>query len=202
REHSAAIAKLESPVGAGAGAGAIARDFSIKAFPFYFAKPVTRLHYLGGRIGAAAFWCATLVLAPALLYVFALTGFVPAEARLETVGLLLPAVAQSAIAALSCACISIGISSMSRSRALTSSAWLVLFVIPHILAVIVENVAEWPWLRMLSLPALLTATGDGLFSVSDPGALSFFHSLPALLVLSALGLALAMRRLQHPELIP
>lgn len=185
----------------GAGAGAIAEDFTFKSFQFYFAKPVTPPQYLLGRIGAVAIWVFMLTFPPALLIVLELVGTAPEELRLEQAGLLLPALFYSLIMSVVTSAAAIGVSSLSKSRALTMSAWITLFLVPHALGTIVEAISEWPWLLLASLPAVLGVVGDALFKIEPETALRWYHAMPVLIAVGAGGVYVAWRRIQSAEVI-
>lgn len=185
----------------GAGAGAIAEDFQFKSFQFYFAKPVTRAQYLGGRVGAVAIWTFLLLAIPGLILVLTATGSADEGERLPTLGLALPMLIQATLAAAVLASASVGVSSLSKSRALTMTAWMVLLFVPHMLASIVDAVGDWPWLRLVSLPALLQEVSAALFKVEDETAIEWYHALPVLIALAIGGVALARRRLGQAEVI-
>lgn len=185
----------------GAGSGVIAEDLTFKAFQFYFAKPVTVAQYLGGRIAAVAIWCFGLTFVPGALIIVALVGIGPEELRLERLGLLLPALMHSGLIAAVCSIGSVAVSAMSRSRALTMSAWILLFFVPHVLAFIVSAVGDWPWLELLSIPALLAHVGDALFRIAPANDLRWFHALPVLAGVCFGGLAYASMRLRTAEVI-
>jgi len=185
----------------GAGAAAVAEDLQFKAFQFYFSKPVTTQQYLAGRIGAVAIWVFMMTFGPAVLVVMTLVGTMPEELRTERMGLLLPALLYALLIAVVTAVGSVGMSSLSRSRALTMSAWILLFLVPHALGVIVEAVSGWPWLLMVSIPALLGTVGDALFKIEEGGAMRWYHALPVLVAIAAGGVYLAWWRIQRAEVI-
>jgi len=185
----------------GAGAGVISRDLTHRAFQFYFSKPVTPVQYMLGRTSAVAIWCFFLVWIPSLITIVVLIGTAPAELRLEQLGLILPATLDAALIAAVCSTASIGISSLSRSRAFSMSAWLVLLFVPHVLAQIVFAVGDWPWLRLASIPALLSIVGEALYRIEPDSALRWYHALPLLLGITGASVALAMHRLRHSQVI-
>jgi ABC-2 type transport system permease protein len=185
----------------GAGSGAIAEDLTHRAFQFYFAKPVTVVQYVGARMGAVAFWSFWVCFVPALLVVAAVAGIAPPEARLERAGLAVPALVFSMVIAVVTATVSVAVSSLSRSRALTMSAWILLFLIPEAVGFVVAKVADWPWLQLTSLPTLLSLLGDGLFRISPDGDLDWAHATPVVLLLVAGSVWLAHARLRKAEVI-
>lgn len=197
-----------SLVTVGAGAGAIAHDRTHRAFQFYFAKPVTPETYLAGRVGAIAIWVFAIALAPAILYCLAMAAFGPREEALETAALLLPALVFCLILAGVMAIASVAVSSLSASRALTISTWITLFVVPHVIAGVVDVVSRasgreegFPWLYLGSFTAMLGTVRDALFKIDDPSPLEWYHASAAL-ALMVVGLGwLALHRLRTQEVI-
>jgi ABC-2 type transport system permease protein len=185
----------------GAGASVIAEDLTHRAFQFYFAKPVTPAQYLLGRVLAVALFCFLLLFIPGLIGTSAVVVFAPREEMLGRAGLVLPALFHSGLVALTLATVSVGLSSLSRSRALTMSAWIMVFLIPEILAGIVFAVAEWPWLGLASLPTLINTVGLALFRVAPPTDLRWFHAAPILVAATAGSVAIALVRLRRAEVI-
>jgi hypothetical protein len=190
-----------SLVSTGAGASAIAEDLTHKAFQFYFAKPVTPPQYLVARVAAVAIWSFGLLFVPAVLEIVVLVATALDGTQLERAGLILPALLYSLMASLAFATVSVGISSLAKSRAMTITAWLVLFIVPHVLGMIVMAIAEWPWLLLASLPGLLGVLGDALFKIEATGDLRWYHAAPVLAGIFAGALFLADRRLRRAEVI-
>lgn len=182
------------------GAGVIAQDFTNKAFQFYFAKPVTPIQYLIGRIGAIALSCMTM-LAPTLLMWIAFLASAPEDLRTERGGLILPLLLHAALISFSYAACAVGISSISKSRALTISAWMLLLIVPAMIAWIVNGLADWPWLYLASLPELLGTVGDALFKIENESALKWYHAAPFLAGMVGLALWGASERVKRAEVI-
>lgn len=197
-----------SLVTVGAGAGAIAHDRTHRAFQFYFAKPVTPETYLVGRVSAIAIWIFGIAFLPAFLYCLVMAAFGPREEALDTLGLLLPTLVFSVLLAVVMAVASVAVSSLSASRALTISTWITVFVVPHVIAGVVDVVSRasgredgWPWLYLASFTAMLGTVRDALFKIDDPSALEWYHAAPALgLMVIALAF-LAVHRLRTQEVI-
>jgi ABC-2 type transport system permease protein len=204
-----------SMVTLGAGASAIAEDLTHRAFQFYFAKPVTSVQYLGGRVLAVGVWVFALTFVPAVALEIALVGTAPmvnedaSAAILEPLGLLVPSFALALIVATVMSTTSVALSSLSKSRALTMSAWLVLLVVPHIVALVVDAVARgssrgeegWPWLYLGSLYGLIGTISDALFKIDRDSLLEWYHAAPVL-ALAVLGACwLAFHRLGRAEVI-
>lgn len=188
-----------SLVSAGAGASAIAEDFTFKAFQFYLAKPVTVVHYLAGRVLAVAFFVFLVSFPPALLVGLVLVGTAPPDQMLEDLGLLLPSLVHSLLLSFIVAATAVAISSLSKSRALTTSAWVFVFLVPAGVAFVVEQLAEWPWLYLVSITGLLGVVADALFKAQTESPLTWYHALPILIALLVGSGVLAMHRLRRAE---
>jgi ABC-type transport system involved in multi-copper enzyme maturation permease subunit len=198
-----------SMITVGAGASAIAEDLTYRAFQFYFAKPVTRPQYLAGRMLAVGIWVFAVTFLPALFVDIALVGTAPRETAIEQLALLLPCLAFSLVTALVMASGSVAISSLSTSRALTMSAWVVVFFVPYVLAAIVDAIVTaaahdeegWPWLYLGSLTGLLGRIGDLIFNVEAESPLEWWHAAIVLVVFVAGAQYLAWWRLKRAEVI-
>jgi hypothetical protein len=184
------------------GAGLIAGDFTNKAYQFYFAKPVTPAQYLIGRTGALALFLFFIVFVPVLLMVFVLAAAGPEDQIGERIGLILPALLDSAILAVTGAVLAVGASSLSKSRALTFTAWILLLVVPFALAKMVEAMTDTEWLFITSPPALMWVIGDDLYKVSNYwDQLHWYHAVPLLAALTAGAGFLAWTRIREAEVI-
>jgi len=184
------------------GAGVISEDLNNRAYQFYFAKPVTPIQYLVGRTGALAVFVFGLVFVPAVLMVFLMMGLGPEDERLERLGLLLPALFDGVIVSVATAALSVATSALSRSRALTLTAWALILFVPFALAFLVEGIGDVEWVFMISLPGALWSVGDALYKVEGSwDELAWFHTAPVLVVAVAGGLWAAHERIKRAEVI-
>jgi ABC-type transport system involved in multi-copper enzyme maturation permease subunit len=192
-------------VALGAGAGAIAQDAVHRAFQFYFAKPVTPAQYLFGRVSAVAFFSALVVVVPGVLLILLMVGYgAPTpEVRLERAGYLLPFLLSTALLSLVMASVSVGFSSLSKSRALTMSSFILVLVVPHVIAGAISLLAKTDWVFLVSLPGLLDVVFDALFkSPREPeDHLLWWHAAPVLAAATGGSLYLAHHRLTRAEVI-
>jgi ABC-type transport system involved in multi-copper enzyme maturation permease subunit len=194
-----------SLVTAGAGATAIAEDFTFKAFQFYFAKPVTQAQYTVGRVLAVAVFVLLVTLVPVLFVETVLVFSAPAI-LVEQLGLLLPIIVHALLVSLVMATLSVAVSSLSPSRALTLSAWLFLFLVPHVVAAVVHGIASiddgpgWPWLYLTSFTGLLGIVADELFKAQgEEPLLHWYFAVPVLLAYVAGAVGLISYRLRRAE---
>jgi ABC-type transport system involved in multi-copper enzyme maturation permease subunit len=192
----------------GAGATVIAHDRLHRSFQFYLAKPVTPLQYLVGRTFAVAMWSFLLMAVPAVLVSLlqlgaAELGNAETSEKLETAGLILPTLLYALLCAVTTGAISIGISSLSQSRGLTTTTWLTVLLLPTVLAWMVTGLSKWPWLWLTSIWGLLDEVGDALFKIeieTDAG-IEWYHALPVLLALTGGALYLAYNRVRRAEVV-
>lgn len=187
----------------GAGAASIAEDLTFKAFQFYFSKPVTALQYLVGRVAAIALILFLITFVSGLIVVTIAAVTAAPEQRLADFGLIAPTLLYSVILSVFMASASVAVSSLSPSRALTMSAWGLLFVVPHVIASIVDVIQQeqFPWLYLASFTGLLGTVADALFKVEANSTLHWYHAAPVLFLVALVGLWGAHTRLRHAEVI-
>lgn len=184
------------------GAGVIAEDFTHKAYQFYFAKPVTPVQYLVGRASALGVIIFGVVFVPSLFLVFVLAGLGPEDQVLERMGLSLAALLDAAIIAASCSILSVAVSALSKSRALTMMVWGGVLFVPTVLAMLVQGITESEWMWAGSVPGLVWVVGDALYKTTERWhELQWFHAAPVLAVLVGGGLYLALHRIRQAEVI-
>lgn len=184
------------------GAGLISEDLNNRAYQFYFAKPVTPFQYLAGRTGALAFVVFLVVFVPVALLGLIMMSTGPESERLERLGLLLPALFDGVVIAVSMSALAVATSALSRSRALTLTSWVLLLFVPFALAHLVEGIGNYEWVFALSLPGQLWSIGDALYKVEGTwDELRWFHTAPVL-VASVVGAGYAaLQRIRRAEVI-
>lgn len=184
-----------------AGASAISEDLQARAFPIFFAKPLTPIQYLLGRVLAVAALLFFLALLPSFIFVVVFAGTAPAELRVDSIGFLLPVIAHSLVVATAVACTSVGLSATTRNRAITVSLFIVLWFVPAIVAKVVHVATGQAWLNLMSIPNLLGIVGDALLQKPDDDALPWYWAMLALLGYSLGGLAFAKTQLDRAEVV-
>lgn len=185
------------------GASAVSEDLGHKAFSFFFSKPVSRSHYLAGRIGAVGSIVFAVSVLPALLVVLALCLTAPPEHLAERLWLVMPTITYALVIAGVAASASVAVSALSRSRALTMTGWLLFWIVPHVLSGVASLVTEKPWLGLVSLPALLDHVGQTLFRPSEPpiNGVQWFVTAGVLAVIVGISLWIADWRLRNVEVV-
>ncbi len=186
-----------SAIAFGAGATAIADDIARHALPFFFAKPVSAQQYLAGRAGAIFALIFAVLFLPLALFVplaVALDANLQASAAL----VLFPAVASALLTSAALSAISLGVSALSPSRALTTTLFASLWLMPHVLAALASVFVDGRWPYLISLPAQLSIVSDSLLGkIQAPGGPTALHALPIVLASMALALRHAQTRLER-----
>lgn len=183
------------------GSTAISEDLQARAFPFFFAKPLTPLQYLTGRVLAIATLVFALVFVPCAIVVVGFAGAAPVEMRAESAGYLLPVLAESLLVAVVVSTTSVALSATTRNRAITMSLWVVLWIVPKVIAAVVRLAVGSAWLDLTSIPGLLGIVGDALLQQSDPAMLPWHWGLLALVTYSIASVVFALSRLERAEVI-
>lgn len=184
-----------------AGSTAIAEDLQNKAFPFFFAKPLTPAQYLLGRVLAIVVVLLPLMLVPGAFVVLGFTAMAPSGIQGEAIGFILPVILHSILVAVVCASVSVGISATTKNRAITMSLWIVLWIVPKIVASIVRLASQQAWLDLTSVPAMLGVCSDALLHQSEPGDLGSHYAVAGLAAISVAALVFATHRLEKAEVV-
>jgi ABC-2 type transport system permease protein len=183
------------------GSTAIAEDLQAHAFPIFFAKPLTPIQYLVGRVLAIGTLLFTLSVTPGVILVFGFAATAPAGIRGESIGFILPVLAHAIIVASACACASVGLSATTRNRAITMSLFMVLWLVPGVVAKVVHLATGQAWLNLISIPNLLGVLGDALLKKDMTDQLAWYWALLALVVYAGAGLFFAQARLNRAEVV-
>ncbi|QQR89894.1 MAG: hypothetical protein IPJ88_17270 [Myxococcales bacterium] len=186
------------------GASAMAEDMTNDSFTFFFSKPVSPLQYLLGRMGAVLTLVFSITLLPTALVVLCLSVTSPQGEVWHSAKLFFPTLGLCAVVALVTSVVSVGISSLSRNRALTMTGWLLLWIVPHVIASVVYAITDLPWLKLASLPAVLGSLSQILFQITpekDAAILNWMQVSAVLLAVTASSYALAWFRLNRLEVL-
>jgi ABC-2 type transport system permease protein len=113
-----------------AGPGLISRDLRFNALPLYFARPLTRLDYLLGKLGVIGVLVATVAVGPAIFaYAVGVCFSLDVGVVKDTYPLLLASVAYGLVITLSVGTLILAMSSLSRRSLYVGIAWAGLWLI-------------------------------------------------------------------------
>jgi ABC-2 type transport system permease protein len=181
-------------------APAIAEDVRTGAFQFYFARPVSRSHYVGGKLLAVAVLIAVLCAVPGIL--LALLRVVLAESPKAALGylpLLAGTIAFTAIYAAVIILPAIALSAATRHSGYAMGGWAAIFFLPWALGEGTAAAAELPLVALVSIPTNLRLLGQRLFGMTPSYDVAWY--LPALVLVGVVLLSgvLLWRRLARVE---
>jgi ABC-type transport system involved in multi-copper enzyme maturation permease subunit len=124
-----------------AGPGLISRDLRFNALPLYFARPLTRLDYLLGKLGVIGALVAAVAVGPALFaYAVGVCFCLDLSVIKDTYLLLLGSLAYGLVITLSVGTLILGLSSLSRWSLYVGIAWAGLWIISSSVASILIEV--------------------------------------------------------------
>jgi ABC-2 type transport system permease protein len=182
----------------------IADDRRAGAFPFYFARPLTRAQYLAGKAIPVCALAAVATTVPPLLLVAVRIALAGAP-DLWTALLLVPrAIVAGLSAALVLSLPQLALSSLARSRAAAQAGYAALVFVGAILGPAVARMTRSAWPLLLSVPAQLESVGRaiyGLAPAADERALPAWAAALAAGALVAASLALARGQLERVEVV-
>lgn len=183
------------------GAPAIADDVRTGAFSFYFSRPVSRVHYVLGKILPVALLVGIVSTLPALLlcaFRLALASdgddaWHALRTPLATLGL--TPFYLGLFAALP---VCLG-SLTSRSRAV-QYIWAGVFFFSWIMGGGIATAAEEPMIALVSLPTNLLLIGQHLYGIEPDFPIPIWYPMAVLTGVIALGIWLLWRRLERVEI--
>jgi ABC-2 type transport system permease protein len=124
-----------------AGPGLISRDLRFNALPLYFARPLTRLDYLLGKLGVIGALVAAVAVGPAVFaYLVGVCFSLDLSVVKDTYPVLLASVAYGLVITLSVGTLILGMSSLSRWSLYVGIAWAGLWIVSGTVASILVGV--------------------------------------------------------------
>jgi ABC-2 type transport system permease protein len=188
-------------VGLFAGGSAIADDARTGAFQFYFSRPVSKEHYLVGKVLAVCGLTCLMAVGPAVILSLARAAMSPPN-QIAAAGLLLgKGVALGLVVGLCLGIPVVALSSLSTSRGVVQGGWAAVFMLSWIIGRIVAGVTASPWPVLMSIPANLQVLGAFIFGEPSPDKLPWWASALVLGALLAASTALLRWRLRSVESI-
>ena len=182
------------------GAPAVADDIRTGALQFYFSRPVTRLHYLVGKVMAVATLIVAVTAVPALLLALFRVGLSRDPEELRTT---LPLLGQTLLfAPLMAAVLSLPpvcLSSLARRPGVVRALWAMVFFFSWIFGEGMASATDVQWFALLSLPTDLLLVGQHLFGHEPSHAVPWYLPLGVLLGVVGGSAALLLHRLRKVE---
>jgi len=182
------------------GAPGIADDVRTGAFQFYFARPISKHHYLVGKTVPVLLLVLLVSGVPALLLALLRVGLSSTGAEAwRSAAWLAGTLAYAPIYALVLALPPVALSSLGRRSGNVQGLWAATFFLSWILGEGVAAATDVSYLALFSLPTSLRLVGQHLYGIEPAYDLPWY--LPAAVVVAVLvgSVLLLLRRLERVE---
>lgn len=157
-------------------APAIAEDSRTGAFQFYFARPVTRPHYLIGKIAPAGILILLLTAGPGLLLSLLRISLASSgDQVMDQLPLVLKTLIFAPLMAASLSLIPVAIGSLGRRSGTVQGIWAAVFFLPWILGESLSAALELPLLTLISIPTCLRIIGQHLYGVEHGALMAWYY---------------------------
>jgi ABC-type transport system involved in multi-copper enzyme maturation permease subunit len=188
-------------VGLFAGGSAVADDARAGAFQFYFSRPVSKGHYLAGKLLAVCALTGAVVLGPTILLCGARAAMSPPSEIWHTGLLCLRGLGLGLVVALTLGIPAVALSSLSTSRGVVQGSWAAVFMLSWIIGRVIAALVGSSWPTLISIPANLQAVGAFVFGEPLANGVPWWTAALVLAVLLTASVALLRWRLQQVETI-
>ena len=179
------------------GADLVAADLKFKAFPLYFARPLTRLDYLAGKLAVILFYLLAFTLLPGvllLLFKMLFSGSLAVAPRVLLALLAFPLLESACLAALTLA-----LSSLSANVKFVQIGIFLVYIFSNNLALILKAIFRSDNAMLVSLPGNVQQLGSFLFGLPPQYRFPAWLSLLLPLAITALSLWLLAWRVRRAE---
>jgi hypothetical protein len=179
------------------GADLVSSDLKFKAFPLYFARPLSHLDYLAGKSAVVLFYLLSFTLLPGillLLFKMLFTGSLAVSPLLLLAIVVFPLVECACLASLTMA-----LSTLSPNTRFIQLAIFLVYIFSNNLAQILKAIFKSDYFFLLSLPANIQQLGSFLFGVKPVFGFPPWLSLLLPLAVSALAFWLLTWRIHKAE---
>jgi ABC-2 type transport system permease protein len=181
-------------------APAVAEDVRTGAFTFYFSRPLSRAHYIVGKLLAVGLLIFGLCAGPGLLLSLlriALAG--SGTEALSQLPLLLITTLYAALLAATLTLPALALSAVSHRGGLAVGGWAALFFVPWVLAEPAAAATGMAQLTLLSVPTSLRLVGQHLYGIPPSYELPWIWPAATLIALIAVAAWALHRRLDRVE---
>jgi ABC-2 type transport system permease protein len=178
----------------------ISADVRSGAFQFYFARPVSRMAYLLGKVLSAAVLIASILAIPGLLLAIMRVALAADGGdALTQLPLLLKTILYSVLFTATLILPAFALGALSRQPGYVQGGWAALFFLPWLLGEGIAAATEIPYIALISLPTNLRWIGEALFGVPSSHDLAWYWPTGALLLIVGCATWWVIRRLDRVE---
>jgi ABC-type transport system involved in multi-copper enzyme maturation permease subunit len=181
-------------------APAISEDVRTGAFQFYFARPVSKNHYLLGKVAPTALLVLIVSLGPALLLAVLRVGLSQSGGEAwRNLTWVLGTLAYGPVYALVLALPAVALSSLGRRSGSIQGVWAAGFFITWLLGEGIAAGADLPYAALISIPTNLRMVGQLIYGMTPAYDMPWYLPAGVLVALVAGSALLLLRRLERVE---
>ena len=181
---------------------AIADDIRTGALQFYFSRPLTRIHYLAGKVVAVALLVMLVSAVPALVLAIFRTGLsISGDEAASGLGLVLRTLAYAPLYAALFSLPPVYLSSLGQRTGAIRGLWAVVFFFSWIFGEGLASATDIQWFALLSLPTDLLLVGQFIFGHELSHPVPWYSAAAVLVVVVAGSGWLLLRRLRRVEVL-
>ncbi len=187
----------------------ISQDLRTRAYLIYFARPISRMEYIAGKLGVVAFYLLSIATLPALILYFLGVMLSPSlEVVMSTWDLPIRILVASACLIVPTTLVALALSSLTLESRYAGFGWFAMWIIGH---VTYSALISWPtieagrrgeifeptWQVLTSPYQVLGAVQSYVFGFESDSAISL-RSFLLLIAVSIISLAILFRRVTAP----
>lgn len=185
-----------------AGSGLIANDLRYNALQIYFAKPITRLDYILGKLGIIGFFTLAVTLLPALLLFLLHMSFAnDSKVFSENLWLAGPIILYATLLSSVNSLLILALSSLSRSSRFVGLIFFAVYFFSEALFGILRVITRDTRAGLVSLQANLWRVGEALFDLPSRFHIATWESVTVLAVLMACSAGILLYRIRPVEVV-
>jgi len=183
-----------------AAAPAISDDVRTGAFQFYFARPVSKGHYLLGKLVPVWLFLALTTVPPGLALSLLRVALCKTAAEAwQALPLVASTLVYGLISATVLSLVPLAMSTLGRRSGALQGAWAAVFFLPWILGETLASATDIPYAALVSIPTDLRLLAQGLFGMAPSYAVPWYLPAAILGALAAASLWVLLRRLERVE---
>jgi len=181
-------------------APAVSDDVRTGAFQFYFARPISRNHYLVGKMVPVGLLITIVCAAPGLALVLLRLGLCKTGAEaMKVLPMLGSTILYTLVYAATLALPPVALSALSRRSGTMQGAWAALFFFPWVLGEGMAAATGVSYAVLVSIPTNLRLLGQYLYGMEPSYAIPWYYPAAVLAALLVGSAAVLLHRLDKVE---
>jgi hypothetical protein len=182
------------------GAPAISDDVRTGAFQFYFARPVSKGHYLLGKLVPVWLFVLLVTVPPALLLSLLRMALSKTGAEVwQSVPLIFSTLIYGLVSSAVLSLLPLAMSALGKRSGAIQGAWADIFFMPWIRGETLASATGVPYAALVSIPTNLRLLGQRLYGMPQSYPVAWYLPAAILVLLVAASALVLLRRLERVE---